>query len=310
MLERTVLLDGFSKTYAMTGWRCGYAAVPETLVEPLTRFFVNSTSCVPPFVQHAGVAALTGPQDDVRAMVAEFAARRDLVVDGLNALPGVSCLSPRGAFYVFPNVAGTPVERRRARRPAARGGRRGRAGRHRLRRAGRRPPAAVLRELPGEPHARARADGRLPRRPVATERRGRRRGAQSTASTTSVASSSSGSAEQSVTARWIAMAVAAAVGASARLTARRTPSTPKPAALERALRDPVGDEDEAVRCPGVTTLRFEARRLADPAPRAGWTGPVELGEVALEVGEVAGRMAAVDPRERGGRRHASARAPR
>ena len=94
MLERTVLLDGFSKTYAMTGWRCGYAAVPEALVEPLTRFFVNSTSCVPPFVQHAGVAALTGPQDDVTAMVAEFAARRDLVVDGLNALPGVSCLSP------------------------------------------------------------------------------------------------------------------------------------------------------------------------------------------------------------------------
>ena len=164
MLERTVLLDGFSKTYAMTGWRCGYAAVPEALVEPLTRFFVNSTSCVPPFVQHAGVAALTGPQDDVTAMVAEFAARRDLVVDGLNALPGVSCLSPRGAFYVFPNVADAPRERRGARRPPARGGRRGRAGRHGLRGAGRRPPAPVLRELPGEPDARARAHGRLPAR--------------------------------------------------------------------------------------------------------------------------------------------------
>ncbi|HKE78250.1 MAG TPA: pyridoxal phosphate-dependent aminotransferase [Solirubrobacteraceae bacterium] len=109
MLERTVLLDGFSKTYAMTGWRCGYAAVPEPLVEPLTRFFVNSTSCVPPFVQLAGVAALTGPQDAVTAMVAEFAERRDLVVDGLNALPGVSCLSPRGAFYVFPNVEDVPM---------------------------------------------------------------------------------------------------------------------------------------------------------------------------------------------------------
>jgi aspartate aminotransferase len=109
MLERTVLLDGLSKTYAMTGWRCGYAAVPEALVEPLTRFFVNSTSCVPPFVQYAGVAALTGPQDDVAAMVVEFETRRDLVVAGLNALPGVSCLSPRGAFYVFPNVAGTPI---------------------------------------------------------------------------------------------------------------------------------------------------------------------------------------------------------
>jgi aspartate/methionine/tyrosine aminotransferase len=109
MLERTVLLDGFSKTYAMTGWRCGYAAVPEALVDPLTRFFVNSTSCVPPFVQHAGIAALTGPQDDVAAMVSEFAARRDLVVEGLNALPGVSCLSPSGAFYVFPNVAEVPL---------------------------------------------------------------------------------------------------------------------------------------------------------------------------------------------------------
>jgi aspartate aminotransferase len=109
MLERTVLLDGLSKTYAMTGWRCGYAAVPEALVEPLTRFYVNSTSCVPPFVQYAGVAALTGPQDEVAAMVGEFAARRDLVVDGLNALPGVSCRSPRGAFYVFPNVAQAPV---------------------------------------------------------------------------------------------------------------------------------------------------------------------------------------------------------
>src|SRR6266540_1712790 len=104
MLERTVLLDGFSKTYAMTLWRAGYAAVPEPLVEPLTRFFVNSTSCVPPFVQHAGVAALTGPQDDVAAMVAEFEARRDLIVEGLNALPGVTCRTPKGAFYVFPNI--------------------------------------------------------------------------------------------------------------------------------------------------------------------------------------------------------------
>jgi aspartate aminotransferase len=83
--------------------------VPEVLVEPLTRFFVNSTSCVPPFVQLAGVAALTGPQDAVEAMVAEFAVRRELVVSGLNALPGVSCLSPRGAFYVFPNVADVPL---------------------------------------------------------------------------------------------------------------------------------------------------------------------------------------------------------
>jgi aspartate/methionine/tyrosine aminotransferase len=107
MLERTVLLDGFSKTFAMTGWRCGYAAVPEPLVEPLVRFFVNSTSCVPPFVQLAGVAALQGPMDDVQAMMAEFRARRQLVVEGLNEVPGVSCRWPRGAFYAFPNVAAT-----------------------------------------------------------------------------------------------------------------------------------------------------------------------------------------------------------
>jgi aspartate/methionine/tyrosine aminotransferase len=109
MLERTILLDGFSKTYAMTGWRCGFAAVPPALVDPIVKFFVNSTSCVPPFVQLGGVAALTGPQDAPAAMVEEFRARRDLVVEGLNALPGVTCRLPRGAFYVFPNVAGTGI---------------------------------------------------------------------------------------------------------------------------------------------------------------------------------------------------------
>ena len=109
MLERTLVLDGLSKTHAMTGWRCGYAAVPEPLVEPITRFFVNSTSCVPPFIQHAGVAALTGPQDHVNEMVQEFRARRDLVVEGLEALPGISCRIPRGAFYAFPNVSDLPL---------------------------------------------------------------------------------------------------------------------------------------------------------------------------------------------------------
>ena len=109
MLERTVVLDSFSKTYAMTGWRCGYAAVPEPLVEPLTRFLVNATSCVPPFVQRAGVAALTGPQDGVERMRAEFRARRDLVVAGLAAMPGVTCRIPHGAFYAFPNVTGVPL---------------------------------------------------------------------------------------------------------------------------------------------------------------------------------------------------------
>lgn len=109
MLERTILLDGLSKTYAMTGWRCGFAAVPAPLVDPLVRFFVNCTSCVPPFVQKAGIAALRGPQDEVASMLAEFKRRRTLVVEGLNALPGVTCRVPRGAFYAFPNVSGTPL---------------------------------------------------------------------------------------------------------------------------------------------------------------------------------------------------------
>ncbi len=109
LLERTVLLDGLSKTYAMTGWRCGFAAVPDELLDPLERFFINSTSCVPPFVQRGAVAALTGPQDEAEAMVAEFRARRDLVVAGLNELSGVSCREPGGAFYAFPNVSQTGI---------------------------------------------------------------------------------------------------------------------------------------------------------------------------------------------------------
>lgn len=105
MLERCVLLDGLSKTYAMTGWRCGYAAVPAPLVDPLTRLITNSVSCVPGFVQSSGIAALTGPQDSVATMVDEFRHRRDLVVAGLNELPGISCRPPQGAFYAFPDVS-------------------------------------------------------------------------------------------------------------------------------------------------------------------------------------------------------------
>jgi len=109
MLERTVVLDGFSKTFAMTGWRMGYAAVPEELVDPLVRLIVNSTSCVPPFAQLAGVAALEGPQDAVTSMVAEFRRRRDYLVPALNAIPGIRCIEPGGAFYAFPNVSELPL---------------------------------------------------------------------------------------------------------------------------------------------------------------------------------------------------------
>lgn len=105
--ERTVLVDSCSKTFAMTGWRCGFAAVPAPLREALTRFFINSTSCVPPFVQRGAVAALTGPMDEVREMVGTLRRRRDVVVEGLERLPGVRCASPRGAFYAFPDVSGT-----------------------------------------------------------------------------------------------------------------------------------------------------------------------------------------------------------
>ncbi len=107
LLERTILLDGFSKTFAMTGWRLGYAALPEPLVEPIVRLLINSVSCTAPAIQLAGVEALTGPRDEVNAMLAEFARRREVFVNGLNALPGVTCAMPKGAFYAFPNITGT-----------------------------------------------------------------------------------------------------------------------------------------------------------------------------------------------------------
>jgi aspartate/methionine/tyrosine aminotransferase len=107
MAERTIVLDGFSKTYAMTGWRLGYAIVPESLAFAFGRLIINSVSSANTFAQFGAVEALRGPQDAVDAMVAEFRARRDLVVDGLNTLPGITCLRPKGAFYVFPDVSGT-----------------------------------------------------------------------------------------------------------------------------------------------------------------------------------------------------------
>jgi aspartate aminotransferase len=107
MAERTIVLDGFSKTFAMTGWRLGYGIVPPPLVAPFSRLIINSVSCTSSHAQMAAVEALRGPQDEIEAMVAEFRARRDLVVDGLNAIPGIRCLRPHGAFYVYPNVSGT-----------------------------------------------------------------------------------------------------------------------------------------------------------------------------------------------------------
>ncbi|MEE9270708.1 MAG: pyridoxal phosphate-dependent aminotransferase [Candidatus Krumholzibacteria bacterium] len=105
--DRTILLDGHSKTYAMTGWRLGYGIMPKDLAVQVARLAGNSTSCTCTFTQLAGIEALRGPQDAVKEMVAEFRARRDLVVDGLNQIPGFRCHKPAGAFYVFPNIEGT-----------------------------------------------------------------------------------------------------------------------------------------------------------------------------------------------------------
>jgi aspartate/methionine/tyrosine aminotransferase len=107
MQEKTVILDGFSKTYAMTGWRMGYGVMPTWLVEAVTKLMVNSNSCTASFTQRAGIAALEGPQDDTRKMVAEFRRRRDAFCHGLNGLPGFRCVLPGGAFYAFANVRGT-----------------------------------------------------------------------------------------------------------------------------------------------------------------------------------------------------------
>ena len=105
--ENTIILNGFSKTYAMTGWRLGYGIMPEPLVEHIFRLMVNSNSCTNAATQYAGIAALTGPQDSVGVMMAEFDKRRKVIVEGLNQLPGVSCIMPKGAFYAFPNITGT-----------------------------------------------------------------------------------------------------------------------------------------------------------------------------------------------------------
>jgi aspartate/methionine/tyrosine aminotransferase len=107
MAERTIILDGFSKTFAMTGWRLGYAVVPPSLIPTYAQLVINTISCAPTFAQVGAVQALVGPQDDVDAMVVEFKARRDLVVAGLAEIPGIRVKTPVGAFYAFPSVAGT-----------------------------------------------------------------------------------------------------------------------------------------------------------------------------------------------------------
>ena len=106
MLERTIILDGFSKTYAMTGWRLGFGVMNTQLVAWTTQLMTNSNSCTSAFTQMAGMAALKGDQTETMKMVEEFRRRRDVLVDGLNQIPGITCLKPHGAFYVFPNIQG------------------------------------------------------------------------------------------------------------------------------------------------------------------------------------------------------------
>ncbi len=107
MKERTILLDGFSKTYAMTGWRLGYGVMPTWMIDAMQKLLVNGISCTASMVQRAGLAALTGDQSDVDKMMAEFRERRQLFIGMLNEIPGVKCRMPNGAFYAFPNITGT-----------------------------------------------------------------------------------------------------------------------------------------------------------------------------------------------------------
>ncbi|AOQ24913.1 Aspartate aminotransferase [Moorella thermoacetica] len=106
MKDWTIILDGFSKTYAMTGWRIGYGLMHRELADRIAQLMVNSNSCTAAFTQKAAQEALTGPQDAAEAMVAEFKKRRDIIVDGLNSIPGITCKRPLGSFYVFPNIKG------------------------------------------------------------------------------------------------------------------------------------------------------------------------------------------------------------
>ena len=163
--DRLILLNGWSKTYAMTGWRLGYAVWPGKLYDYARKLAVNLHSCVNASAQFAGLAALKGPQDEVWKMVAEFDKRRKVVVEGLNKLPGVSCATPKGAFYAFPNIKRTGWKAKALASVAA-----GRRRRRHHRRAGLRHPrrrlcAAVLRQLDREHFEGARPHGRIPGEP-------------------------------------------------------------------------------------------------------------------------------------------------
>jgi aspartate/methionine/tyrosine aminotransferase len=159
--NRLIYLDGASKTYAMTGWRLGWSVWPKPLYDAARKLAVNSHSCVNAATQWAGVEALNGPQDCVAAMVAEFDRRRAVVVEGLNRLPGVSCVTPKGAFYAFPNIRRTGWKAKAlasALLEDAGVGDHRRAG---FRRPWRRLSAPLLRQLDRQHSARARAHGRV-----------------------------------------------------------------------------------------------------------------------------------------------------
>lgn len=110
MQRRTIILDSFSKSYAMTGWRLGFGIMPPELASHITRLVINSNSCTPPFIQRAGIEALKGPQEAVARMVAAFRERREVIVEGLNSIEGLRTVKPQGAFYVFPNIEGVGMD--------------------------------------------------------------------------------------------------------------------------------------------------------------------------------------------------------
>jgi len=113
MKDKTLIIDGFSKTYAMTGWRLGYGVMPKDLAEKIAQLMINSNSCTCAFTQVAGIEALRGPQDEPKKMVEEFQRRREVIVNGLNQIEGITCKKPQATFYVFPNVKEVRMDSRK-----------------------------------------------------------------------------------------------------------------------------------------------------------------------------------------------------